>query len=70
MTTLLSVKKRTASRPWVCSIPKNESFVPLKGKVAIGATIPILMPTLPLVTLYWNSRALLPLEVKMEWPLP
>jgi hypothetical protein len=37
MTTLLSVKKRIASWPWPCSIPKNDCFIPLKGKNAMGA---------------------------------
>ena len=70
ITTFFSVKKSIASLPWPCRSPKKESLLPEKGKKAMAATTPILTPMLPACTLYLNSRADLPLEVKMEDALP
>ncbi len=44
--------------------------MPLKGKEAIGAAMPILMPILPASTRYLNSRPHFPLEVKIEAAFP
>ena len=44
MTTFLSVKNCTLSCPCALRSPKNDPFVPPKGKNAIGAATPILIP--------------------------
>ena len=54
----------------MCRSPKNDSFQPLNGNHAIEAGTPMLMPTMPQLTRCLNSRAALPLRVKIEAPLP
>jgi len=49
-TTFFWVKNSTASMPWPCRSPKNDSFQPEKGKNAIGAATPMLMPMFPAST--------------------
>ena len=44
ITTRLSVKNSTESRPWALRSPKKEPRDPPKGKKAIGAATPMLMP--------------------------
>ena len=46
-TTFSWVKNSKASRPCPCRSPKKLSRAPLKGKYAIGAATPTLIPTLP-----------------------
>lgn len=64
MITLGSVKNRITFLPCPCIMPKNESLRPENGKKAIGATIPILMPTLPATTSCWNCLSHFPLLSK------
>ncbi len=47
-TTFFCVKNSTASLPCPCISPKKLSFHPLKGKNAIGAATPRLIPMLPI----------------------
>jgi len=68
--TFLSVKNSTASRPCACITPKKLPFHPEKGKYAIGAGTPMLIPTLPVETELRNLRADAPEEVKMELAFP
>src|SRR6185436_12418265 len=44
ITTFLSVKNSTESRPCAFRSPKNDPFVPPKGKNAIGAATPMFTP--------------------------
>lgn len=45
-TTFVCVKNSKACRAWPCSVPKHDSFQPLKGNSAIGAATPMLIPML------------------------
>ena len=50
VTVFLRVKNSTASGPWACRSPRNESFQPENGKKATGAATPMLTPIMPAST--------------------
>src|SRR6266481_4104117 len=54
----------------MCRSPKNDWFQPVKGNQAIGAGTPTLMPIMPALKRCLNWRAVQPLRVKIEAPLP
>src|SRR5437867_869387 len=54
------------SRPWAFRSPKKLSLAPPNGKYAIGAATPMFTPTIDAVAYLLNSRAVLPLDVKID----
>ena len=54
------------SRPWTLRSPKKLSLAPPNGKYAIGDATPMFTPTIDAVACFENSRADLPLDVKID----
>ena len=64
------IKSMELHRQSQCLPPRNESLLLVRTNIPDGATVGILTPICPTLTLLWNVATFCGEDVKMEHPFP